>query len=94
MPYVDQATRDELAKMLRSARGAGELNYNITLLVIEYIYENGFGYQKLNDITGALENCKLEFVRRVVSPYEDKKILENGDVYPKDFRRTSSGQKL
>jgi hypothetical protein len=31
---------------------------------------------------GALEQAKDEFRRRVVHPYEDLKIKENGDVYP------------
>lgn len=31
---------------------------------------------------GAVECAKLEFMRRVVAPYEDGKILANGDVYP------------
>jgi len=30
---------------------------------------------------GALEGAKLEFYRRVVVPYEEKKMKENGDVY-------------
>jgi len=30
---------------------------------------------------GAIECAKLEFIRRVVSPYEDTKIASNGDVY-------------
>jgi len=30
---------------------------------------------------GAIECAKLEFIRRVVSPYEDAKIVANGDVY-------------
>jgi hypothetical protein len=36
----------------------------------------------MNDIIGALEACKLEFYRRLVSHYEDIKIRSNGDVYP------------
>lgn len=30
---------------------------------------------------GAIEAAKLEFYRRVVAPYEDQKLLDNGDVY-------------
>jgi hypothetical protein len=36
----------------------------------------------VNDVVGALDGAKAEFQRRVVAPYEDKKIRENGDVYP------------
>ena len=37
--------------------------------------------QRLISASGALECAKLEFYRRVVSKYEDQKILDNGDVY-------------
>jgi hypothetical protein len=38
-------------------------------------------YADYNAVIGALEACKLEFYRRVVSLYEDKKKEINGDVY-------------
>jgi hypothetical protein len=37
-------------------------------------------YSKIAIITGVLENVKQEFYRRAAAPYEDKKILQNGDV--------------
>jgi hypothetical protein len=36
-------------------------------------------------ITGVLENIKQEFYRRAASSYEDKKIIENGDI--KEYKR-------
>lgn len=33
------------------------------------------------DTLGVLRCCQLELYRRMVAPYEDKKIQENGDVY-------------
>lgn len=33
------------------------------------------------DILGAIEGAKAELQRRVLTPYEDQKIAENGDVY-------------
>ncbi len=59
----------------------GELNYCLTRLCIEYAGSHP-NYERLNAIIGALEACKLEFYRRMVAPYEDGKIRENGDVYP------------
>ncbi len=35
-----------------------------------------------NAVVGALECAKLELYRRMVAPYENGKIAENGDVYP------------
>jgi hypothetical protein len=43
-------------------------------------------YPKIAMITGVLENIKQEFYRRVASNYEDKKILENGDI--KEYKRS------
>lgn len=80
MPYIKDG-RESLAKRAAQAANAGELNFQITILLIEYFKTHG-RYQAINDILGALEGAKLEFYRRVAAPYEDKKILENGDVYP------------
>lgn len=86
MPYIKQERRDAMKVTLTplpdTPKNAGELNYAITLLLVRYWLEHGPSYQKINDIVGACEGAKLEFVRRVVGKYEDQKILENGDVYP------------
>jgi hypothetical protein len=83
MPYIKSNIRDDLNPCLtnvKDAMTAGELNYQITELIRNYWI--GFpNYQGINDIVGALECAKQEFIRRVVNPYEDKKIIENGDIY-------------
>ncbi len=61
--------------------GVGELNYAITRLISNYLGPE-MDYARLNSITGVLHDVAVEFDRRVVAPYEDKKIQENGDVYP------------
>lgn len=75
MPYIKQDRRQ-----LVFPENAGELNYTFTMIVQQYFKEHS-NYQGINDIIGALEGAKLEFYRRVASPYEDIKIKENGDVY-------------
>ena len=77
MPYITKGQRCNVEFFPETA---GELNYALTMLCKEYLGKN-FNYQKLNDVIGALEGCKLELYRRIVVPYEDKKIAENGDVY-------------
>ena len=79
MPYIFQHRRQELAQG-SAAESAGELNYLITMTCHAYMRRNGISYQKYNDVIGALEGAKLEFYRRQVTPYEDIKIKENGDV--------------
>jgi hypothetical protein len=60
---------------------------------INYVFSRILGslmgdpcYNKICMITGVLENIKQEFYRRIASPYEDKKILENGDI--KEYKRS------
>jgi hypothetical protein len=80
MPYIKLEER-EFLYVGKPASTAGELNYQITLLLKKYLVDNGKSYSKINDVMGALEGAKLEFYRRVAAPYEDQKIVENGDVY-------------
>ena len=84
MPYIRQERRAEVSPNAYGVPGAlscGELNYQITELLNLYKDVNTLKYQTINDILGALEGAKLEFVRRVVNPYENAKMAENGDVY-------------
>jgi hypothetical protein len=83
MPYIDSRTRELIKKYpLARIESAGELNYLITQLIVRYMRENEpVRYWVINDIVGALEGAKLEFWRRVVTPYEMQKERENGDVY-------------
>lgn len=79
MPYVEQNKRHRAETY--GAHTAGELNYLLTCCVDDYMKNHGMSYASMNDVIGALEGAKLEFYRRVVVPYEDKKMKENGDVY-------------
>lgn len=78
MPYIRDKFSVDIKEMLRDS---GKLNFVLTQVLLQYVGDNGVSYKTYNDCIGALEACKLEFYRRVVSPYEDKKMLENGDVY-------------
>lgn len=82
MPYVTQATREELR--FEAARDAGELNYSITLLCDDFLRRMGRKYANVNTVIGVLECAKQEFYRRIASPYENEKIALNGDVYSDD----------
>lgn len=61
----------------------GDLNY-IFFRIIRQFERNcsgiRFGYQQKSDIVGALKDCAAEYERRFLQPYEDEKIIENGDV--------------
>jgi len=36
---------------------------------------------QINEVIGVLECAKLELYRRVAAPYEERKRIENGEVY-------------
>lgn len=88
MPYIKKEDRKKWDTALAEASltmkdggcTPGDLNYIVTFLCHSYILRKGLNYTHLNDVVGALESCKAEFQRRVVAPYEDKKIVENGDL--------------
>jgi hypothetical protein len=80
MPYIKKVDRIALDAG-GSAQTPGELNYEITRLIVDYVSRNN-NYQGINDCLGVLEGAKLEFYRRWAVPYEDYKIAVNGDVYP------------
>lgn len=81
MPYVKQEERTRLENPTNPIQTAGNLNYLITMLLKRYWINSNRRYQDINDIVGAVEGAKLEFVRRVVNDYENKKCEENGDVW-------------
>jgi len=86
MPYIAWSKRVELETHrqdsdVRLPENAGELNFEITKLILRYVRDPKVSYQRINDVIGVLECAKLEFYRRLASPYEDDKIVENGDVY-------------
>lgn len=80
MPYLEQAVRASLDEGRKATIG-GELNYQVSKLVNDFIAMRGLSYAVINEAIGALECAKLEAYRRVASGYEDKKALANGEVY-------------
>ena len=86
MPYITKINRNVFKKGLEILSGLvvtpGELNYLFTMLANDYINQKkSKSYQYINDAIGALECTKQELYRRVAAPYEDIKIVNNGDVY-------------
>ena len=82
MPYIKQSDRDVLNNYvdLPASTTPGELAYLFHRLIARYLIQTGVTYQNLATTYGIIGTVKDEFYRRVVAPYEDKKIEENGDV--------------
>ena len=84
MPYIKKEDRIKLNKS-NISNNSGELNFQITILINNYLERKGVSYTNLNEVIGVLECAKLEIYRRLAAKYEDKKISENGDVYSLDI---------
>ena len=88
MPYISSERRRGINEIELRADGikwipsnAGDLQYVIAEFIHNYISDKGLNYQHCNDMLGALSGAHSEFYRQVVAPYENQKIIENGDVY-------------
>lgn len=63
----------------------GRINYSFSRVLAGLM--GSISYTKIAMITGVLENIKQEYYRRMASPYEDKKIIQNGDI--KEYKNVS-----
>ena len=86
MPYIASARRESFLGFENQVKdlridSAGELNYLITKLMLTYLATHGENYRIMNEVIGALECAKAEFVRRKLIPLEQAKCVENGDVF-------------
>jgi len=84
MPYVEQEDRKEIdllvAELLEEIDTVGKANYAMTKIA-QGMAGQLHDYTSLNETIGLFECAKLEFYRRWVVPYEEKKRKENGDVF-------------
>ena len=90
MPYVEQKLRKQLAKWLNGLStnlawltDNGKKNNGVVTYVLYKILKDVYSnrnYETLSNAIKVLETTKLEFYIKVIRPYEEKKIQENGDV--------------
>jgi hypothetical protein len=84
MPYITSKTRSvfdkDIEKLAKKIINKGELTYCLYRLCLLIVDSWAESYSTYNEIVGALECTKLEFYRRQIGPYEQKKIRDNGDV--------------
>ncbi len=89
MPYITQSLRDWLDPAIQqilyelrdSGYHLGDINYVISRILWE-IFDSKPSYTLGNNLVGVLHCAQAEFIRRKLSPYEDTKIKENGDLAP------------
>lgn len=87
MPYIKKEQRSAIDKLVNPLINHlkslpledqdGSLNYAVTK-IIKHIYPQK--YFHLNRALGVLTAISQELYRKVIGPYEDAKISENGEV--------------
>lgn len=82
MPYVTKDKRVYLEDILSAMentgiRADGDLNYILYAYCKRKIKPS---YNNYKNFCGELRQCATEIERRLLGPYEDQKIVENGDV--------------
>ena len=80
MPYIPNSERQKANDGV--IPNAGTLNYAVHQLIDEYFKQNNRNYQTINDVIGVMDCVKMELYRRMVTEYEEIKILQNGDCAP------------
>ncbi len=80
MPYLNSAIRASLDDGRKAQKG-GELNYQISKLLNDFVVMKSLSYATINEAMGALECAKQEFYARVARPYEELKAIQNGEVF-------------
>ena len=83
MPYIkDENNRrgqlDSIVRLMQTLRVSpkGDLNY----ILFKFAKTIVPSYNNYKELIGELDCCAKEIYRRLVAPYENKKIIENGDV--------------
>ena len=91
MPYVIPAKRpilDIIVQAMNRVYGKagevpvglkvdGDLNYILFAFCKRHVKP---GYDNYKNFCGELRQCATEIERKLLAPYEDQKIIENGDV--------------
>ena len=82
MPYIKQESRPKMDMVVETmadveVKANGDLNYILFKFCKNYVNPS---YNNYKNFIGELRQCATEIERRILGPYEDLKIKENGDV--------------
>lgn len=69
MPYIKRSTAVAMA-LAQEADNVGDLTYELTAVVVDYMRRKGISYQAISDSRAALMGTLDEFNVRVARPYE------------------------
>jgi hypothetical protein len=81
MPYISPEARERLQAGGGEPETVGELNFVLSQEINAFMAARGLSYTVGNEVMGVLSCLSLEVYRRLLAHYEDRKCVENGDVW-------------
>ena len=83
MPYIKLDLREnfdiDIDTIAGQIQNSGDLTYVIYKLLLKTLPKK-YNYANLAHNMGVISCVKEEFYRKIVAPYEELKIKENGDI--------------
>lgn len=84
MPYIKDERRELFDDLIRKIKNRindkGDLNYVISELTAQLILETGISYTNISNWIDGVHGAERELTRQLLNPYEDQKIMENGQL--------------
>jgi hypothetical protein len=84
MPYISKDSRHKFDKAIKELSTyishKGDLNYVISEIVGQLLLKGEIGYTTISNWIDGVHGAERELTRRLLNPYEDLKIEQNGDV--------------
>lgn len=84
MPYITQKEIDRITEtdpLTFGIYSKGQLNWLVTQIIIEQLKHTGMSYYSISETISAVRDAAREAERRLLEPYEDKKLRINPDPY-------------
>jgi hypothetical protein len=82
MPYITQNLRPTMDTVVEQMKKAGVVaNGDLNYILYAFCKRNVKpSYNNYKNFCGELRQCATEIERQLLGPYEDTKIIENGEV--------------
>lgn len=84
MPYIKPELRPPIDRVVEElvdvCHTHGDMSYAIYRFLLARIKMEGASYEKIKGVISIGTETTQELRRRVLVPYEDEKMFENGDV--------------
>ena len=82
MPYIIKEKRLEMDMVVKSMNNAGvKANGDLNYILYKFAkYHIKPGYETYKNFLGELNEAAEEIRRRLLAPYENQKIIENGEI--------------